>query len=112
MSQRFHLTLADPAKARGPDPALAFRAQGADGFAQELQAALRTPALFDAWRRQQEDPDSVDPGLGAVDPAATVTGTQRDLKIDLIVVTSLSGNILRQRMRLLAGHGWALHDVS
>jgi hypothetical protein len=27
-------------------------------------------------------------------------------------VTSLSGNLLRQRMRLLAGHGWALHDVS
>ena len=112
MPQRYHLTLADPAAARGSDPALSFRANGADAFAQELQDALRTRRLFDAWRAQQEDPDEVDEALGAVDPHATVTGSQRDLKIDLVATTSLSGNLLRHRMRLLAGSGWALHDVT
>lgn len=112
MPQRYHLTLSDPAAARGSDAALSFRANGADAFAAELQDALRTPRLFEAWRAQQEEPDEVDASLGATDPAATVTGQQRDLKIDLVATTKLSGNILRHRMRLLAGSGWALHDVT
>jgi hypothetical protein len=112
MPQRFHLTLADPAAARGSDPALSFHAHGAEAFAQELQDALRTPRLFDAWRAQQEEPDEIDQALGLTDPHATVTGTQRDLKIDLVATTSLGGNVLRHRMRLLAGSGWALHDVT
>lgn len=112
MSQRYHLTLADPAAARGTDPALSFRAHSAEGFAQELEAALRTPALFEAWRAQQEDPDAVDPALGATDPSARVSGTQSHLKIDLVATTSLSGNVLRHRLRLLAGNAWALHDVT
>ena len=112
MAQRYHLTLANPAAARGTDPALSFHANGADAFAQELQDALRTRRLFDAWRGQQEDPDDVDETLGATDPSATVTGEQRDLKIDLVATTSLSGHLLRHRMRLLAGTGWALHDVT
>lgn len=112
MAQRYHITLADPAAARGPDPALSFRANGAEAFAQELQDALRTPRLFEAWRARQEDPDDVDDALSATDPQATVTGAQRDLKIDLVATTSLSGHLLRHRMRLLAGHGWALHDVT
>ena len=112
MPQRFHITLADPAAARGADAELSFRAHGADGFASELEAALRTPVLFDAWRQQQEDPDEVDPALGVTYPGAHVSGSQRDLKIDLVVTTSLSGSVLRHRMRLLAGGGWALHDVT
>lgn len=112
MAQRYHLTLADPAAARGADPALSFRAHGAEAFAQELQDALRTPRLFEAWRAGQEDPDEVDEALAATDPQATVVGTQRDLKIDLVATTTLSGHLLRHRMRLLAGHGWALHDVT
>lgn len=112
MTQRYHLTLADPAAARGADAALSFRANGADAFAAELQDALRTRRLFDAWRAQQEEPDEVDETLGAIDPSATVAGSQRDLKIDLLATTALSGNILRHRMRLLAGNGWALHDVT
>lgn len=112
MPQRYHLTLADPAKARGADPELSFRSSGADGLAQELQAALREPALFEAWRAQQEDPDEVDPAMGATDPAAIVSGEQRGLKIDLVATTSISGGILRHRLRLLAGSGWALHDVT
>jgi hypothetical protein len=112
MPQRYHLTLADPAQARGADPALSFRARSADGFAQELEAALRTPVLFDAWRAQQEDPDAIDEALGAVDAQARVTGEQRHLKIDLVATTSLPGSVLRHRLRLLAGSGWALHDVT
>lgn len=112
MAQRYHLTLADPSKARGADAGLSFRSVSADGFAQELQTALATTTLFDAWRVQQDDPDAVDPTLGATDPAAHVSGSQRDLQIDLVATTSISSNVLRHRLRLLAGSGWALHDVT
>ena len=50
MPTRYYISLPDPARARGSDAALAFRAQGADGFADELQAALRTGDLFERWR--------------------------------------------------------------
>ena len=112
MATRYHITLPDGALARGRDPALSFTAQGADTFAEQLQSALRSDGLFERWRAAQEDPDAVDPALGATDPDATVQGMQDDLHIDLIVVTSLPGDILRQRMRLLAGSGWQLRDVS
>ena len=112
MTQRYHLTLSDPSLARGADAALSFRSVSAEGFAQELEEALRTTRLFDAWRGVQEDPDAVDPALGRVDPQATVRGEQRDLKIDLVATTSLPGSVLRHRLRLLAGSGWALHDVT
>lgn len=112
MATRYHITLPDGARARGADPALSFTAQGADGFAEQLQAALRGDALFERWRARQDDPDAVDPALGVTDPAATVHGAQDDLHIDLIVVTALPGDVLRQRLRLLAGSGWQLRDVS
>lgn len=112
MTQRYHLTLANPDAARGEEPTLSFRSHSAEGLAQELQEALRTQRLFDAWRARQKDPDGIDPALVATDPGATVTGMQRDLKIDLVATTSLSGQVLNHRMHLLAGHGWALHDVT
>lgn len=112
MATRFYLSLPDPAKARGGDAAFAFTAQGADAFAEQLQDALRSDALFERWRAAQEDPDAVDPALGATDPAATVQGRQDDLHIDLIVTTSLPGNVFKHRLRLLAGSGWELRDVS
>jgi hypothetical protein len=112
MSIRYHITLPDPALARGSDPELAFRSHGAQGLADELQHALRAGGLFERWRDAQEDPDDVDPALGAVDPAATVTGEQHDLHIDLVAVTSIPGSVLRHRLRLLAGSGWELRDVS
>ena len=74
MPTRYYLRLQDPATARGPNPALAFRAHGADAFADELQQALRSDALFERWRALQDEPDDVDPALGATDPAASVTG--------------------------------------
>jgi len=111
MSTRYFLRLPDPAKARGADASLAFRSVGADGFAEELQEALRSSALFDRWRATQEDPDAVDPGMGVTDPAATVTGKQQDLVIELEANTSVPGAVFKHRLRLLAGNGWELRDV-
>jgi len=110
--QRYHLTLPEPGIARGPDPSLSFHSQAAEGFAAELQDALRSPALFERWRQQQDDPEAADPALGGTDPSATVSGEQRDLKIDLLATTSLSGQVLKHRLRLLAGSAWQLRDVS
>jgi hypothetical protein len=112
MATRYHIALPDPARARGGNPTLSFTAQSADGFAEQLQAALRSDAFFERWRAAQEDPDAVDPALGATDPDASVRGMQDDLEVDLIVVTSVPGDILRQRLRVLAGSAWQLRDVS
>lgn len=112
MTTRYYIRLPNPANARGSEPACSFRSQGAEGFAEELQVALREPSLFERWRGQQEDPDDVDPSLGAIDPQAQVTGTQNDLHVDLEVVTRLPSALLRQRMALLAGSHWQLRDVT
>ena len=112
MPTRYYLSLPDPANARGKDASLAFRAQGAEGFAAELQDALRSDGLFERWRARQDDPDEVDPTLGATDADATVGGKQDDLHIDLVVTTSLPSAVLRQRLGLLAGNGWQLRDVT
>jgi len=111
MATRYYLSLPDPAKARAAGD-FAFRSQGAEGLAAELQDALRSDGLFERWRAQQEDPDGVDPGLGATDPAATVSGEQHDLHIDLIAVTRIPGTVFKHRLRLLAGAAWELRDVS
>ncbi len=112
MPTRYYIRLPDPARARGSDPDLAFHAQGAEQLAVELQQALRGDALFQRWRDRQEDPDAVDPALGATDPNAQVTGAQDDLHIDLVATTMLPSAVLRQRLRLLAGGGWQLRDVT
>ena len=109
---RYYITLPDPAKARGSDLALAFTAHGADGFAEQLQTALTGTGLFERWRAKQEDPDDVNDAMAATDASAKVKGTQHDLKIDLVVDTVLPGEVLRQRLRLLAGSGWQLRDVT
>ena len=112
MPTRYFISLPDGTAARGSDPSLAFTAHGAEEFAEQLQAALREPRLFERWRATQPDPDDVDPALGATDPNATVTGQQRDLHIDLVLITSLPGDVVRHRLRLLAGNGWQLRDVT
>ena len=43
---------------------------------------------------------------------AVVTGTQDDLHVDLQAVTTLSGDVLKHRLRLLAGSHWQLRDVT
>ena len=111
MATRYYLSLPDPSRARG-EAAFAFTAHGADEFAAQLQDALRSDALFQRWRAAQEDPDAIDDALGATDPQATVSGKQNDLRIDLVATTSLPGNLFKQRLRLLAGSGWELRDVT
>ena len=111
MRTRYFLRLPDPAKARGNEPSLAFRSVGAEGMAEELQNALRDGRLFERWRALQEDPDAVDEGMAAVDAAATVTGVQSDLAVELVATTDLPGAVFKHRLRLLAGSGWELRDV-
>ena len=112
MPVRYQIRLPEPALARGSEPALAFTAHGAEEFAHQLQDALRTQGLFERWRALQPEPDEVDPSLGATDPAATVSGEQHDLAINLVAITSVPGDILQQRLRLLAGNRWELRNVS
>lgn len=111
MPVRYYIRLPDPHRARGAQPALSFHPSGPDGYAEQLQDALRTDALFARWRDAQDEPDAVDPHLGAVDPQAIVSGRQEDLQIILVTTTSIPGDVLRHRLRLLAGSGWSLHDV-
>ncbi|MFC3550489.1 hypothetical protein ACFOLC_05615 [Lysobacter cavernae] len=112
MATRYYLSLPDAQRARGSDPTLSFTAVSAEGFAEQLQAALREGALFERWKAQQDDPDAVEPALGATDPDATVQGQQDDLHIDLVVTSSISGEVLKQRLRWLAGSAWELRDVT
>jgi len=99
---QYSISLPDPAKARGNDPDLSFRSQSAGGFAEELQDALRA---------KQPDPDAVELQWGATDPGATVTGEQKDLRINLTVSTTIDSDVFKQRMRLLAGNHWEMRDV-
>jgi len=112
MATRYYISLPDGARARGSEASLAFTAHSAEGFAEELQDALRGDGLFERWRATQSEPDEVDPALGATDPSATVSGAQKDLHIDLVVTTALPGDLLKQRLRLLAGSNWQLRDVT
>lgn len=111
MPTRYYLSLPDPEAARAAG-AFAFRGQGGEAIAAELQDALRGDGLFERWRATQEDPDAVDPALGAVDPAAVVRGAQHDLHIELIATTALPSAVLKHRLRLLAGQTWQLRDVT
>jgi hypothetical protein len=111
MAVKYILRLPQPSQARGAEPSLSFTSGGAEGFASELQAALREDTLFQRWRAMQDDPDEVDDALGATDPAATVVGKQEDLKIELHATTSISSGILKQRLKWLAGENWVLADV-
>jgi len=112
MKTRYYLRLPDAKLARGSDPALAFRSESAEGFAEELQSALRTTALFEKWKRAQPEPDDVDDSLAAIDAEARVTGEQIDLHVDLVATTSLPGTVFKHRLRLLAGSNWQLRDVT
>jgi hypothetical protein len=111
MSVTYTIALPDPAKARGSDPRLAFSASGAAEFAAQLQDALRTDGLFAHWCAQQDDPDDVDPLLGATDIHSSVSGQQDDLRILLQVTTALPSLVIKHRLQLLAGSNWELRDV-
>ncbi|MGY1528750.1 hypothetical protein [Luteimonas sp. A649] len=110
MATRYFIAIPDPEAARGAGE-FAFTAHGAEGFARDLQEALQGDALFERWRATQDEPDEVDPLLGATDPAANVEGIQRETRVELVATTSLRGDVFKHRMRLLAGNVWELRDV-
>ncbi len=111
MKSRYYIRLDTPLAARGDD-ALRFKSHSAEGFAEELQDALRHGNLFDAWLATQQDPDEVDPRLAETDPEAIVEGQLEDLAVNLVVTTALNGEAFKHRLRLLAGHQWQLRDVT
>lgn len=111
-AQRYYLTIANLAQARGPDPELAFHGSSPTSLAEALQEALRQPVLFQRWKARQPDPDEVDQSLAPVDPTATVTAEMHDLHVAVQVVTTLTHFILRHRLFILIGPNWQLHDVA
>jgi len=111
MAVTYTIALPDPAQARGSDPTLSFTAHGAAEFANQLEQALRQETLFQAWCNQHDDPDDVDPLLGATDNQARVTGEQSDLRILLRITTALPSTVIKHRLQLLAGSHWELRDV-
>ncbi|MGH8126072.1 MAG: hypothetical protein ACREPK_09535 [Rhodanobacteraceae bacterium] len=111
-AQRYYLTIANLAKARGPDPDLSFQGSSPTGFATALQEALRQPILFQHWKARQPDPDEVDQSLAPVDANATVTAKLDDLHTDVQVLTTLTHFVLRHRLFILIGPNWQLRDVA
>ena len=112
LRNHYYLSIDDLAHARGPVAELAYDGAGPDDFADALRAALQTSALFGHWRAMQDEPDEVDPALGAVDPVATVRATVDDVqRVDVDLVTSLPMSIVRHRMNLLTGANWTLRDM-
>jgi len=89
----------------------ALQSRGPEGIAEEIQHALSGTALFERWRQDQDEPDEVDPAFGVTDARATASGRQRNLGVDLVVETSIPGDVLRHRLGLLAGSAWQLRDV-
>jgi len=110
--QRYYLSIEDLSQARSDYAQLSFAGTSPDSFANTLQAALRTPALWLRWKALQPDPDAIDDSLGAADPNATVTAQQADLHTDIQVVTSLSHAVLKHRLDMLVGRIWKLRDVA
>jgi len=90
-----------------PDTPL-FASYDPDFIATELQ---KIGVLFERWKAKQPDPDAVEPQWGVTDPDATVTGEQKDLRINLVATTRIDSDVFKQRLRLLAGHHWELRDV-
>ena len=111
-AQRYYLTIANLATARGPDADLSFQGSSPQAFADALQEALRKPILFDRWKAKQPDPDNVDASLAPDDPNATVAAELKDLHTDVEVVTTLTHSVLRHRLFILIGPHWQLHDVA
>jgi hypothetical protein len=110
--QRYMFSIDDLPKARGESHELSFQGGSAESFAALLQQALREPSLWQRWKAMQPDPDAVDPGLGASDPAATVEAHQSDVHVSVEVKSSLPHAVIKHRMTLLIGKHWTLRDVS
>lgn len=109
--QRFYIAIADFARARGDDPELRFEGASPEALAEAIRSALRTPVLFERWRRRQPDPDEVDPALGVIDIHAEAEAEQADLHVDLRITSALPMRVIKQRLNLLIGTHWTLRDV-
>ena len=111
--QRYYFRIEDLKRARGADASMSFDGTSPQSFGAALLAALRDPALFNHWRAKQEDPDSVDPTLGALDPNAVVDvhAANAGAGTDIVVTTALPHAVIRHRMQLIAGSSWTLRDV-
>ncbi len=108
---RYYLSIADLAHARGADERFAYSGAGPNDFASALQSALRTDDLFVRWRAAQPDPEVVDESLRASDPAASVKASVADLHTDVELDTDLPMSVVRHRLYLLIGAAWTLRDV-
>jgi hypothetical protein len=108
--QRYFLSVANLAQARGSDASLAFDGIGPQALAARLQDALRSDALFQRWKATQPDPDDVDPSLGVTDASAEATGTETS-RSEIELVTSLPMTIVKQRLNWLIGASWQLRDM-
>lgn len=111
-AQRYFITIENLSSSRGDASELTFDGDSPEHLATTLQSALREPHFWERWRAMQEDPDQVDPGTGAVDPAATVTASLEAQRTEVIVTTSLPHSLVKHRLDLLVGHHWKLRDVS
>jgi len=107
----YYLSVADLAHARGPVPTLSYNGAGPNDLAAAVQDAMRSPDLFDRWRAMQDEPDDVDPSLGAVDPQAAASARVSDLHTDMDLITDLPMRIVRHRLNLLIGNSWQLRDM-
>ena len=110
-AQRFLISIENLAEARGETPGLRFDGASPEHLASALQDALRDPDLWQRWRALQEDPDAVDPATGAIDPAASVSGSLESLRSELVVTTTLPHALVKHRLDLLIGRHWKLRDV-
>lgn len=111
-AQRYFISIEDLAGSRGATGELTFDGESPEHLATTLQSTLREPHYWERWRAMQEEPDEVDPGTGAVDPAATVDGSLEAQRTELIVTTSLPHALVKHRLDLLIGPHWKLRDVS
>ena len=110
--QRYFITIEDLSASRSDSSELSFNGGSPEHLAQEFQSVLREANFWERWRGMQDDPDQVDAGTGATDPAATVTGSLEAQRSELIVTTNLPHAIVKHRLDLLICRHWKLRDVS
>ncbi len=108
---RYYLSVADLAQARGSDARFAWPGVDPQDFAATLQQSLRSDTLFSQWRQAQGDPDDVDETLALRDADAQVTAQVADLHTDVELVTDLPMRVVRHRLNLLIGPNWNLRDM-
>ena len=112
MPTRYYISLPDPEGRTRQRRRLRFqRAWRRRSSPRSCRRRCAATALFERWRGAQDDPDAVDETLGATDPQATVSGSQDDLRIDLVATTSIPGSVFKHRLRCWPAV-WDSRDVT